>query len=347
MYGRHTLLAKLDLSDAFRHIIVRKEDWELLGTVFDEEVYGVRVKRYYCDVVLPFGLRSSPKLFSDIADALQYLMHEHGVSECHHYMDDYITIGPPTSSQCQDNLNIMMDTCMCVGFPVNPNKMAGPRTVLEYLGFILDTDKMEIRISQARLDRIYAELCLWHGKHKCTKRELLSLIGKLMFVSKVVRSGRTFVRRLIELLKRAQHLHHGIKLDFDAREDIKWWLLFLPTWNGINMFMDSKYKSAGHLGLYTDASDVAIAGYYRGDWFTVIVDDTMRAMSKNWRELYALVVAIATWGQYLSGKLILVHCDNMSVCHIIRSGTSKNSYMMKLVRLLFYICAHFNIVCAT
>ena len=93
LYGSHALLTKLDLADAFRHIDVRQEDWELLGTVFNHDVDGVLVKKYYFDVVLPFGLRSSPKLFSDFADTLQYIMLQRGVSECHHYMDDYVTLG--------------------------------------------------------------------------------------------------------------------------------------------------------------------------------------------------------------------------------------------------------------
>ena len=155
MYGAHTLIAKLDLADAFKYILVRPQDWELLGTVIEHNEGGNIVKQYYVDVVLPFGLRSAPKLFSDFADALQYIMHQRGVSECFHYMDDYLTIGPAGSSQCQTNLDIMMHTCEDVGFAINPNKLHSPTTVLEYLGFIIDTDLMQISISQDRLDRIH------------------------------------------------------------------------------------------------------------------------------------------------------------------------------------------------
>ena len=47
LYGRHSLLAKLDLADAFRHIMVRKENWELLGSVFEETIDGVTTRRFY------------------------------------------------------------------------------------------------------------------------------------------------------------------------------------------------------------------------------------------------------------------------------------------------------------
>ena len=121
--------------------------------------------------------------------------------------------GPRDSSQCADNLDIMIDACNDIGFALNPAKVIGP-------SFVLDTTKMEVCISRERLDRIYAELCVWHGKRRCTKRELLSLIGKLIFIYKVLRSGRSFVRRLIEVSKRAKHLHHHIKLNHSTQKDI-------------------------------------------------------------------------------------------------------------------------------
>ena len=131
MYGPHTLLGKLDLADAFKYIYVRPEDWELLGTVFNHHTeHGDIIKHYYVDVVLPFGLRSSPKLFSKFADALQYIMINRGVTECYHYMDDYITFVPAITSQCQTNMDIMIQACNDVGFAINPNKLCGPSTVL-------------------------------------------------------------------------------------------------------------------------------------------------------------------------------------------------------------------------
>ena len=72
LYGPHTMMAKLDISDAIKYIMVRREDWELLGTVWEHKVEGIAQKLYYMDVVLPFGLRSAPKLFDDFAKAIQY-----------------------------------------------------------------------------------------------------------------------------------------------------------------------------------------------------------------------------------------------------------------------------------
>ena len=57
------------------------------------------------------------------------------------------------------------------------------------------------------------------------------------------------------------------------------------------------------------------------------------------------MMAICTRAPALAGTKVLLYCDNMSVCHIINSGVSKNVDIMKLVRTLFFVCASFNIEC--
>ena len=340
-HGQGTLLAKLDLADAFHHILVRPEDWELLGFSWcGKDDNDKPAQMFYFSTVLPFGLGSSPKLFTDFAHATQLIMLSRGVSEVEHYLDDYITLGPPGQPACQKNLDLMLDVCRDVGFAVNPAKVVQPSTVIEFLGIILDTNLMEMRISEDRLSGILDELQLWHGRTRARKREILSLIGKLIFISRVVHCGRTFVRRMIDLCKKVKHLHHTIKLNKAFQADVSWWLTFLPTWNGVGMFYDRQWTSDIDLELYTDASDKAVSGFFAGAWFVEQVMDTTRSI--NWRELYAVVLAASTWGPLFAGKKILFHCDNQCVVHLLRNGTSKSPELMTLVRALFYIAATYQ-----
>ena len=58
--GSGCFMAKLDLEDAYKHIMVRCEDCELLGSVWDfKDENGHITNVYYVDLVLPFGLKSS------------------------------------------------------------------------------------------------------------------------------------------------------------------------------------------------------------------------------------------------------------------------------------------------
>lgn len=88
--GKGTLLAKIDIKSAYRLVPVHRHDHQLLGI----EWKGA----YYVDGALPFGLRSAPKTFTAVADALQWVMHQNGVTVVDHYLDDFITMGPPDSA---------------------------------------------------------------------------------------------------------------------------------------------------------------------------------------------------------------------------------------------------------
>ena len=213
---------------------------------------------------------------------------------------------------------------------------------MEFLGIEIDTNAMELRISDDRLQEIICDLQLWKYRVSCNKRELLSIIGKLMFVSRVVRAGRTFVRRMIDMSKCVKHLHHKITLDNSMKADIQWWIEYLPTWNGVSVMYDTIWSSNINLHLWSDASDVGIGGYFDGRWLAAPLTDHIKRQTIAWRELYALVVALSTWSQHIQHKRILFYIDNAAIVHIINNGCSKNKDLMTLVRsLFFYSCRKF------
>ena len=173
--------------------------------------------KIFFDTRLPFGLRSAPKIFSAVADALQSVFQKRGVTWVAHYLDDYITMGPPHSDECQQNLEVMLSSCRRLGVPVAPGKCAGPSTVMVFLGFELDTNLMVVRLPEEKLRRMAAMVRSWIGKKACQKRDLESLLGHLQHAATVIRPGRTFVRRLIELLSAFQNREHWIRLNDTTR----------------------------------------------------------------------------------------------------------------------------------
>jgi hypothetical protein len=87
---------------------------------------------------------------------------------------------------------------------------------------------MEIRLPEDKAQKLQAQ---WAGRQHCRKRELLSLIGKLAHACKVVRTGRLFLRRMIELAARVEHLDHWVHFSVEFRADLGWWQAFLSSWN--------------------------------------------------------------------------------------------------------------------
>ena len=133
----------------------------------------------FVDMVLPFGLRSAPLLFTAVADALQWAMESKGVSWLDHYIDDFFTVRDPGSPECTANVGFMRRVLAEASLPTEPDKDEGPATVVGILGMEIDTDKLEIRLPPDKLARLKAALQNWRSRKACKKRELLSLIGSL------------------------------------------------------------------------------------------------------------------------------------------------------------------------
>ena len=186
--GPGAQLAKIDVKSAYRVIPVHPDDRPLLGMSWENHVY--------VDAALPFGLRSAPKLFNAVADALEWIAKHLGIEFLWHYLDDFVTIGRPQSDECAFSLHLLIELCARLGVPLAIEKVEGPSTCLPFLGIEIDSIAQELRLPADKLMRLRSLLGEWHGKTRCTKQELQSLAGHLQHAASVVRAGRSFIRRL-------------------------------------------------------------------------------------------------------------------------------------------------------
>ncbi len=222
---------------------------------------------YFIDTCLPFGLRSAPKLFNIMADLLAWVLKDQGISYVIHYLDDYLTIGAPRSRECHHNLEIVIQTCRTLGVPLALEKVAGPTPVIEFLGILLDTLRMEARLPDNKLVRIQREVSEWLGRKNATKREILSLVGLLQHAGKVVRPGRIFVSRMYSVAAKVRELDYYTRLNQGFRSDLLWWHTFLQSWNGAS-FLQLAGSLAPGACIQTDASGSWGCGtFLNGLWF--------------------------------------------------------------------------------
>ena len=94
----NTLLAKLDIKNAFRLLPVHPADRHLLAMEWEDVIY--------LDTCLPFGLRSAPKLYNILPELLAWITQHNGVTLSIQYLDDFLTMGPPHSPICNRNMDI-------------------------------------------------------------------------------------------------------------------------------------------------------------------------------------------------------------------------------------------------
>ena len=332
--GKGALLAKMDIKQAYRNIPVHPDDRPLLGMKWQGRVF--------VDKTLPFGLRSAPLIFSAVADALQWIMQRRGIKDLFHYIDDFITVGGPGSSECASNVQIMKRTCSDTGTPIELDKCEGPATLISFLGLELDSEAQEVRLPREKLSQLLSLLHAWRGRKACRKRELLSLVGSLSHACKAVRPGRAFLRRLIDLTTVVKHLDQYLRLSRSARSDIEWWVQFASRWNGTAM-MTAVNKACPHSMITSDASGKWGCGAFCGSyWFQLCWTGPTAESHITVKELVPIVIAAAVWGNLWVGKTILARCDNAAVVAIINQGNSKDPECMHLMRCLAFIAAQFN-----
>eukprot|EP00731_Ephydatia_muelleri_P036002 Em0189g6a len=166
---------------------------------------------------------STPYIYYQFASALHWIMATNYAADLIHYLDDFLLAGPPGQPTCSESMETMLRVCMRLGIPVALDKLEGPATTITFLGITINIALQQLRLPPDKLQEMTLMIKSWLGKHKTTKRDLLSLIGKLSCAAKVVPSGRHFLRRLIELSTTVSKLHHHIHLIVEAREDIIWW----------------------------------------------------------------------------------------------------------------------------
>ena len=126
----------------------------------------------FVDTVLPFGLRSTPKVFTAVADALEWCFLQVGVSYSQHYLDDFLTMGPLAQDRCAMNLGLIHTECSRLGVPIKEEKVEGPTTSLSFLGIVLDMERMELRLLPPKLTRIKELLTQWPQAQRRPKRDL-------------------------------------------------------------------------------------------------------------------------------------------------------------------------------
>ena len=97
-------MAKFNVANTYRNVTIHPEDRPLLGMQWRGQ--------YFVDLVLSFGLRSAPFIFTAIADLVEWIqVHNYDVTFLHHYLDDFLTFGPSSSPVCLDNVQTCVHLC--------------------------------------------------------------------------------------------------------------------------------------------------------------------------------------------------------------------------------------------
>ena len=165
--GRGAFLTKADIKEAYGMLQAHPQDCHLLAVRWEDSIF--------IDQVLPFGLRSVPKIFSAVADAIHWMMFNNGLQGSLHYLDDFIIVSPSQTSAEFDKQALVL-LWECLGVPMEMSKLEGQSQTIKFLGIDIDTVALQLILPDDKLQCLKSELARCIRRDTLFKKELESLI---------------------------------------------------------------------------------------------------------------------------------------------------------------------------
>lgn len=352
-------MASIDISAAYRSILVHPSQWKYQGISWS--VNGEPT--YLLDTHLCFGLRCAPYIFTQVSNFIIRCLKRRGFSNCTAYLDDFLVTGE-TEQQCFLAQQNLIEILRSLGFFIAWDKCISPTQQLTYLGVTFDTTDMSVKIPPDKLSKLHEELNFFSEKKRATLKQIQRLCGVLAHCSKVVKGGRTFSHRIIELLKGWPPNTKRIRLSDQCKYDILWWKNFADIFNGKNLMIAYNFGQGPHFttdacfagyGLWTERDwqagffdspstpDISSLNSDHTHWVNIHLQDVDSSSNINVLELIPIWLSLIRWGHTWRDLHAVCFTDNTSVMCMVNKGFSVNKKCMVLLRDIFWRCAINNI----
>ena len=322
--GPDTLLGKIDFKRAYRSVAVKVEDRMLLG-IFHEG-------SWYVDLCLPFGGRSCAKLFNTVGDvALHAFRKVAPNSFLEHYLDDYVTLGDPTSAS--EEFEAVVDAAAKMGIPLSEKKLERPSSRVKFLGFIVDAPSLSVSLPLDKKAKYAAKLAEVVGKKFTTRQTLLEIAGCLIHCCQVFPQGKPFLRSIFSKAHSVKEPHFKVNLTSEVASDLKWWHETLSEWVGISLLARGAWLP--DLAFTSDAAGSIGYGIFTGEaWCAELWPQDLVGTNIAVLELVPLLISAELWSSSWQTKKILFRTDNMAVVYAVNGGLPKERRLVKLVKRL-------------
>ena len=160
-------------------------------------------------------------------------------------------------------------------------------------------------------------------------------MGHLHHACKIAPQGRTFLRRMINLLCTFRRDDHPICLNQEFHLDLTRWRDLFHRWDGLSFFLMPDWAPLTEFQFSSDAAGTLGYGaifhhqWSRGSWSA-----SQLPLSIAYKELFPIVVAAYLWGSQWSLRRVEFLCDNELGVAVLSSGTSRDPKLMVLIRFL-------------
>ena len=336
MLNKDDYMTVVDIKSAYRAVPIYPPHRKYQGFIWDWE----GSERWFVDNRLCFGSSLGPMYFNKISTFLyDVLTDDYGLNVVN-YLDDFIAVAKEHDS-CTNAQSCIIHLLRFLGLHVSFAKVVHPAKCVVYLGIIIDSDRMELRLPEHKVIKLKNLLDYLMLKRRISKKELESLGGLLSHCSQVIRGGRVFCKRVYNLYKEiTSNNARYITMTDLVRSDLKWWRNLIDNFNGSRKIISQLYDHA----MVSDSSLRGFAAYLDRDWlagtwnnvdFINVVSHCSHVVCKplaeafdndniNVLELWPILMGLKRWLHLFRGYSVLVFTDNTQVMYMLLNGSSSN-----------------------
>ena len=255
------------------------------------------------------------------------------------YIDDFILV---TEKNAADQaFHTLFNLFEELGLPMKEDKRTPSTHELTCLGITINLHENTLSIDPLKLEGIYMDCIKVFDKKFISKRALQSLLGKLLYLHKCVKPARTFVNRILTVFRK-HHDKSRILISEDFRQDIKWFTTFLPHFNGITILKKEPIKDSNTL--HIDASLTGLGGVWGHRVYSTPIYPISDFKHKIVHlEMFNILLALRTWGDFWQHSTVSLFCDNLAVVQVVETSKTKDPFLAACIRNIWLITATLDI----
>lgn len=280
------------------------------------------------------------------------------------FLDD---VGCFTSSRATAWYSFAAYLLLCrelsLGVALKQGKTDGPRQLLHYLGFDCDMVNDVISLHTERLEALRAKMEAISLAESVSVREVLSLIGVLVFCSVVIPLGKTHYHALqdaVVALGPRRSMSSLVQVSAAMRDSISMWAKLLSLLNARSarapilratvpgeVTTDASLSGWGWAGM-----GICAAGAWPTDWegrlgraiaSNPAVDSTLRRIFICECEAWAVLFMARALVPRCKHCRLVVRVDNEPVVHMLQKLSCRSRACLPIIREIAWLCATWDV----
>jgi hypothetical protein len=340
--GRGCKITKLDWSDAYKHIHVRKEDVKLQWFQW--------AGKYFAELCLVFGAASSPGIYDRAAktvlDLVLRMAQFPAELVCQH-LDDVCAAAAAGSMKLEEFERTYREVAEDIGVKLapygDPDKAFAPCTKGIVLGVEYDTEKWTWAIPQEKLARLVAQIRKAMEAETMKQEELWSLAGRIIHYAPLIPGGKYNIRHIIRANAASTDRNFRVPVTTELKRQLYYWMIVIRTNSGhAGIPRPELFLPAWATEFHTDAAGGTLdsvgrgcGGVSGGWWFYIpwprkincgvkAVDGKKLSRKLSALELVGPLVCVAAAADKCRDQPVRIWVDNSGSVRIWEKGYSSS-----------------------